>query len=152
MLLSASSQIQCTSAVNATGLGRGSSTRVYKKIGPLAYATTTVSALIAVLCCELVSSHMCSCHCILWLSGGLEHRTADVVALCIANSDEYCDISNNKIVSAVCVLLRIIGAYATGIHLMSVASCDQHLVQIWTVDIWLLIHFSPWFVIHLPSL
>jgi len=77
--------------VNATGLERGLSKRMVKRISPFALATTAVSASVAVLHCDLVIGQMCSCHGILWSFEGLENRTANVVALCVANGDEDYD-------------------------------------------------------------
>ena len=70
--------------VNPTGPGSSSSKRVYRRISPLARATTAPFARIAVLCRKLVSGHMCSGPCIPCSPLGLEHRNAEVVPLYVA--------------------------------------------------------------------
>jgi len=46
--------------------------------------------------------------------GRLEHQTADVVALCVPNGDEYPDSPNDEIVDAVYILLHIVHAQPAG--------------------------------------
>ena len=107
----------------------------------MALATTAASTPLVVLSRELGSGHMCSCLGVLWSPAGLEHQTADVVALCVANGDEWYNTPEDKIVGTVYELLRSIHARMAEVGLTSVASCDLDVVEIGTVDSWLLIPF-----------
>jgi len=100
------------------------------------------SAPIAVLRRELVSGYMCSWPGMPCSPRGLERRTADIVALCVA-IDQLRDTPDVEIIGGVYALLCIISAGEAGVRLTIAASCDPEVLEIRIVDTLLLVSFSP---------
>jgi len=86
---------------------------------------------------------MCPCRGGLRSPEGVEELTPDVVALCVANGDGYCDRLDDEFAGGAYEPLRIIRPQAARVRLTSAASCDPEVVEIRTVDTRLWDYFSP---------
>ena len=73
---------------------------------------------------------------------GVEELTPDVVALCVANGDGYCDRLDAEFAGGAYAPLRIIRPRAARVRLTSAVSCDPEVVEIRSVDTRLWDRFS----------
>ena len=86
---------------------------------------------------------MCPCHGGLRSPEGVEELTPNIVALCVANGDGYCDRLDDEFAGGAYTPLRIIPPRAERVRLTNAAFCDPEVVEIRTVDTWLWDCFSP---------